>query len=83
MSKKVRVVVDLPDDLYREIRKLAGSASNVSSFVYKEMRNLLRARVTESYVKGGKRPPCPPACRTVSKQVCDDFCQNCRNLFGP
>ena len=79
----LRVVVDLPDDLYKQIRKLAGGSDNVSSFVYKEMRDNMRARVTESYQRKGKRPACPPGCRTVTHQVNHNFCRNCQNLFGP
>ena len=82
MSKKVRVVVDLPDDLYKQIRKLAGGSDNVSSFVYKEMRDNVRARVAESYQSKGRKA-CPPGCRTVTKKVSDNLCQDCRNLFGP
>jgi hypothetical protein len=83
MSKKMRVVVDLPEDLYKQIRELAGSADNVSSFVYKEMRDNMRARSAAHFKKNStKAKECPPTCRTVTSKVGDNLCRSCRLLFG-
>ncbi len=84
MSKKMRVVVDLPEDLYKQIRELAGSAENVSSFVFKEMRDSMRARAAAHFQKNSVQPEkeCPPNCRTVTQRVGDNLCRNCRLLFG-
>jgi hypothetical protein len=83
MSKKMRVVVDLPEDLYKQIRELAGSAENVSSFVFKEMRDSMRARAAAHFQKNSiqKIKECPPNCRTVTNRVGDNLCQTCRLLF--
>ena len=84
MSKKMRVVVDLPEDLYKQIKELAGSADNVSSFIHKEMRDNLRARAAAHFQKNSvKVEECPPNCRTVTNRVGDNLCRNCRLLFGP
>jgi hypothetical protein len=83
MSKKMRIVVDLPEDLYLQIKELAGSADNVSAFVYKEMRNNMRARAATHFQKNSVNvKECPPNCRTVTSRVGDNLCKNCRLLFG-
>ena len=83
MSKKMRIVVDLPEDLYSQIKELAGSADNVSAFIYKEMRNNMRAHVAAHFQKTStKVKKCPPNCRTLTNLVGDNLCRNCRLLFG-
>jgi hypothetical protein len=84
MSKKMRVIVDLPEDLYKQIRELAGSAENVSSFVFKEMRDSMRARAAADFQKNSVRKAieCPPNCRTLTQRVGDNLCKNCRLLSG-
>ncbi len=83
MSKKMRIVVDLPEDLYKQIRELAGGAENVSAFVYKEMRDNVRAHTAAHFQKNSvKAKECPPRCRTVTNKVGDNLCTNCRLLFG-
>ena len=83
MSKKMRVVVDLPEDLYKQIKELAGSADNVSSFIYKEMRDNMRAITAAHFAKYTVREKeCPPNCRTLTNRVGDNLCKNCRLLFG-
>ena len=83
MSKKMRIVVDLPEDLYKQIRELAGSADNVSSFVYKEMRDNMRARAAAHFQKNSVQArECPPNCRTVTQKIGDNLCRDCRLLTG-
>ena len=84
MSKKMRIVVDLPEDLYKQIREMAGSADNVSAFVYKEMRDNMRARAAAHFQKNSvlDEKECPPNCRTVTNRVGDNLCSKCRLLFG-
>jgi len=83
MSKKMRIVVDLPEDLYKQIKELAGSADNVSTFIYTEMRDNMRARAAAHFKKNSVREKeCPPNCRTLTKRVGDNLCKNCRLLFG-
>jgi hypothetical protein len=84
MSKKMRIVVDLPEDLYKQIKELAGSADNVSSFIYKEMRDNMRASTAAHFRKNSvTKSECPPNCRAVTNRVGDNLCKNCRLLFGP
>ena len=82
MSKKMRVIVDLPEDLYKQIRELAGSAEKVSSFVYKEMRDNMRARAAAHFQKNSvnAEKECPPNCRTLTNRVGDNLCSKCRLL---
>ena len=83
MSKKMRIIVDLPEDLYRQIKELAGGADNVSSFVYKEMRSNMRAHTASHFQKTSvKEEKCPPNCRTVTNKVGDNFCRNCKLSLG-
>jgi hypothetical protein len=84
MSKKMRVVVDLPEDLYKQIKELAGGADNVSSFVYKEMRDNMRARAASHFQQNSIsiEKECPPNCRTVTNRVGDNLCSKCRLLTG-
>ena len=83
MSKKMRVVVDLPEDLYRQIEELAGSADNVSAFVYKEMRDSMRARSASHFQKNSvNSKKCPPNCRAITGRVGDNLCRDCRLLLG-
>ncbi len=83
MSKKMRVVVDLPEDLYKQIKELAGSADNVSAFIYKEMRDNMRAHAAAHFQKyTSRKKECPPNCRTLTNRVGDNLCKNCRLLFG-
>ena len=83
MSRKQRVVVDLPDELYKQIKELAGGAANVSSFVYKEIEDNMRARAAAIYQKNStKGNKCPSWCRVVTRKVNSDLCPNCRLLFG-
>jgi hypothetical protein len=84
MSKKMRIVVDLPEDLYKQIRELAGGADNVSSFIYKEMRDNMRALAAAHFKKNSVTPKkeCPPNCRTVTDRIGDNLCGSCRILFG-
>ena len=82
MSKKMRIVVDLPEDLYKQIRELAGSADNVSAFIYKEMRDNMRALAAAHFRKNSiNEKECPPDCRSVTSRVGDNLCRNCRLLF--
>ena len=84
MTKKMRVVVDLPEALYKQIKELAGSADNVSSFVYKEMRESMRAKTAAHFHKNSvNHTECPPNCRTVTSRIGDNLCRHCKVLFGP
>ena len=84
MSKKMRVIVDLPEDLYEQIKDLAGGVDNVSSFIYKEMRDNMRAHAAAHFHKNSvnQEKECPPNCRTVTSRVGDNLCSKCRLLTG-
>ena len=83
MSKKMRIIVDLPEDLYSQIKELAGSADNVSAFIFKEMQNNMRAHAAAHFQKNSINvKECPPRCRTVTGRVGDNLCRDCRLLSG-